>query len=86
MIKRTRLNDDDSHPKISSEPLIKGEETDRTVASKFYLFIPLLFDEKTFEDVLSNQIFWTSQSLNLMLSSSARLICASKECLKVRFY
>ena len=79
------LNGDDSHPSISSEPLIEGEEADRTAMPKFYLFIPLFFNRKTFLDVSSNQNIQMPQSLNLLLSSVSRLISTSEEYLKSRF-
>ena len=49
-----------------------------------YLYF-LSFMENIFLDVSINWSFWTSQSLNLLLSSSSRLIFACKECLKWRF-
>ena len=45
----------DSHPGVSSEPLIEDEEANRTVTPNCSLFIPLFFDRK---DVSSNRTIY----------------------------
>ena len=46
LIRRMWLNDDDSHPWISSEPLIEDETSNPMVTPKFCLFILSLFNGK----------------------------------------
>ena len=54
--------------------------------AKFELYLYSLSSiENVVFDVLINQNFWTSQSLNLLLQSCSRLIFTSEECLKSRF-
>ena len=49
------------------------------------LFLRIFFDEKIFLDVWSYQTVYSSNSMNILISSSSRLIYASGECLKSRF-
>ena len=47
LIRQTQLSGGDFHPRVSSEPLIEDEETNRMVMPKFRLFIPLFFNVKS---------------------------------------
>ena len=46
-IGRMGLNGDDSHPSVSSDPLMEDEEANQTITPKFILFLPLFFDGKS---------------------------------------
>ena len=50
------------------------------------LFLRIFFDETWFLDVWSYRCVYSSQSMNIVISSSSRLIYASGECLKWSFY
>ena len=55
------------------------------VVPKFLNKLRVLGRKMTFGSDSRNYVVWTTQSLNLLLSSSSRLIYASRECLKSRF-
>ena len=55
-------------------------------SSQIFLVICIFFDKNVFFDVSSYWAVYTSPSLNLLISSSFRLISASRESLKSRFH
>ena len=60
---------------------------DLTVTPNFKTLSILSLQWKIYSWImLTDRTFWKSQSLNLLFSSSSRLIFASKECLKSRFH
>ena len=73
------------YPSISSEPLIEDEEANWTVKPKFSLFIPLFFDENNILRYFKLSNCLDVLILDLILSSSSRLIFVSNEYLKARF-
>ena len=85
LIERTQLNGNDSHPSISSKPLIKDEELNLTVTPKFANLYACSLMENLLSGASRNQSILTSMSLNILLSLSSRSISSSKECLKVIF-
>ena len=61
-----------------------------SISNSHVQFVPIstlsLQRYKSFLAALINGTSWTSQSLNLLLSSSSRLVFVSKEFLKLRFH
>ena len=86
LIKRTWLNQNNSHPSVSLEPLIEMKQQIRQLRPKLFIYTNVLRRKIYSWMFSSNLIAWTPPSLNLSLSSSSRLIFASKEWLKVRFF
>ena len=84
LIGQMGLNDDDSHPNVSSNLLIEDQPPNPKAMAKFCIFILSLFDRKHILGCF-DQAFWISQSLNIFFSFS-RLIFVSEQCLKSRFY
>ena len=79
------LNDINSTPRVTYEPLIKDAEADLIATPNFYLFLLSFLIVQSILGFFIDQTFWTILSLNILLSSSFRFIFASKECLKSRF-
>ena len=83
-IRRIWLNDDDLYLSVSSKLLIEDQLSIQRPCPILSIYM-LLWWCKPFLGVSINRYVWTSQSLNLLFSSSFRLIYASDECLKSRF-
>ena len=81
-----RMDDDDSYHSISSRPLIEDHSSDRRPCPIYAYLYCLSSMENVFLDISTNQTFWTSESLNLLLSSSSRLVFPFEEYLKSRFH
>ena len=84
-VRQPSFKDTDSPSLLESWLLIKDEETVEHPHPNSALFMILFFKQCTHSRIFINQNFRTSQFLNLLISSSYRLISSSNEVLKSRF-
>ena len=82
---QTQCNGDDSHPTVSPMTWLKMKRHVERSWPNLPIYVHVLWWCKPFSGVSTNQSVKTSQSLNLLLSFSSKLISMSKKCLKLDF-
>ena len=85
------LNFINNHAIISVYCMLWSTKTTRSICETYChtqfwpIYTLFLWRYRAFLDVSINETFWTSQSLNILFSSSSRLIPTSEKCWNYKF-